>query len=51
MSSIIVLYFKNLAIVFIIMYLWIMVIKQNKRFYMKKKAYKLLEKSEKCIDI
>lgn len=51
MSSIIVLYFKNLAIVFIIMYLWIMVIKQNKRFYMKKKTYKLLEKSEKCIDI
>ena len=51
MSSIIVLYAKNLAIVFIIMYLWIMVIKQNKRFYMKKKAYKLLEKSEKCIDI
>ena len=51
MSSIIVLYFKNLAIVFIIMYLWIMVIKQNKRFYMKKKAYKLLGKSEKCIDI
>ena len=47
MSSIIVLYFKNLAIVFIIMYLWIMVIKQNKRFYMKKKAYKLLGKSEK----
>lgn len=51
MSSIIVLYAKNIAIVFIIMYLWIMVIKQNKRFYMKKKAYKLLEKSEKCIDI
>lgn len=51
MSSIIVLYAKNFAIVFIIMYLWIMVIKQNKRFYMKKKAYKLLEKSEKCIDI
>lgn len=51
MSSIIVLYFKNIAIVFIIMYLWIMVIKQNKRFYMKKKAYKLLGKSEKCIDI
>ena len=51
MSSIRVLYFKNIAIVFIIMYLWIMVIKQNKRFYMKKKAYKLLGKSEKCIDI
>ena len=30
MSSIIVLYFKNLAIVFIIMYLWIMVIQKKK---------------------
>lgn len=51
MSSIIVLYAKNIAIVFVLIYLWIMVIRQNKRFYMKKKAYKLLEKSEKCIDI
>ena len=45
MSSIIVLYAKNIAIVFVLIYLWIMVIRQNKRFYMKKKAYKLLEKS------
>ena len=51
MSSIIVLYAKNIAIVLVLIYLWIMVIRQNKRFYMKKKAYKLLEKSEKCIDI
>ena len=51
MSSIIVLYAKNIAIVFVLIYLWIMVIRQNKRFYMKKKAYKLLEKSDKSIDI
>ena len=46
MSSIIVLYAKNIAIVFVLIYLWIMVIRQNKRFYMKKKAYKLLKKWE-----
>lgn len=44
MSSIIVLYAKNIAIVFVLIYLWIMVIRQNKRLYMKKKAYKLLKK-------
>lgn len=51
MSSIIVLYAKNIATVFILIYLWIMVIRQNKRFSMKKKAYKLLGKSDKSIDI
>lgn len=50
-SSIIVLYIKNLAIIFILIYLWIMVIKQNKRFNIKKKAYKLLQKNDKYIDI
>lgn len=50
-SSIVILYIKNFAIIFILIYLWIMVIKQNKRFNIKKKAYKLLQKSDKYIDI
>lgn len=50
-SSIIVLYIKNFAIIFILIYLWIMVIKQNKRFKIKKQAYSMLEKNNKCIDI
>ena len=40
-----------LIALFVLIYLWVMVIRQNKRFYMKKKAYKLLEKSDKSIDI
>lgn len=50
-SSIVILYIKNFAIIFILIYLWIMVIKQNKRLNIKKKAYNMLQKNNKCIDI
>ena len=53
-SSIIILYLKNVAILFILMYLWIITIKENKRYMMKKNMYKILQtddKSSEYIDI
>lgn len=50
-SSIGVLYLKNLAIVFVLIYLWIIVIKENKKFNIKMKVYNALQKTDKCIDI
>lgn len=50
-SSVIILYIKNFSIIFIIVYLWIIVIKENKRFHMKKMMYDTIQKSNKCIDI
>lgn len=38
-GSIAVLYFKNIAIVLILLYLWHLVIRENKRFELKKKIY------------
>lgn len=37
-SSILILYLKNISILLIIVYLWIIVIKENKRFDLKKKV-------------
>ena len=42
-SSIAVLYLKNIAIVFILIYLWILVIKENKRYNLKKKMYNIMK--------
>ena len=50
-SSIAILYFKNISILFVLVYLWIVVLKENKRYYIKKKMYSLLQKTSKCIDI
>lgn len=49
-SSITILYLKNFAILFILIYLWIIMIKENKRYNMKQKVYKAVRKSGKCID-
>lgn len=49
-SSIAILYFKNLAILFVLVYLWIIVIKENKRYNIKKKMYNIVGKTSKCID-
>lgn len=38
-SSIAILYLKNIAILFVIIYLWLIIIKENKRYNMKKKVY------------
>lgn len=45
-SSIAILYLKNIAILFVIMYLWLIIIKENKRYNMKKKVYEVCHKSE-----
>lgn len=50
-SSIAILYFKNLAIFFILVYLWMIVIKENRKHSMKKKIYNVLQKTNESIDI
>ena len=49
-SSIAILYLKNFAILFILIYLWIIIIKENKIYNMKKKVYNAIQKNSKCID-
>lgn len=50
-SSIGILYLKNLSILFILTYLWIIVIKENRKYNIKLKVYNTLQKTNKCIDI
>lgn len=50
-SSIAILYLKNIAIVFILVYLWIIIIKENKKYRIKKMMYDVLQKNTKNIDI
>jgi len=41
-SSILILYFQNIAILFVDIYLWIIIIGENKRYNMKKKLYDIM---------
>ena len=50
-SSILILYLKNISVLFVIIYLWILVIKENKRFNLKRKINNIISKENKCIDI
>lgn len=50
-SSILILYLKNISILFVIIYLWILVIRENKRINLKKKINNIISKENKCIDI
>lgn len=50
-SSIAILYLKNLAIVFMLIYLWAIVIKENKKYHIKKMMYSAVRKTDKSIDI
>lgn len=45
-SSIIILYYKNIAILLVIIYLWILVYECNKEYNMKEKVYKMVEETE-----
>ena len=45
-SSIMILFLKNISILLVITYLWIIVINENKRFNLKLKAYNVLEKQK-----
>ena len=42
-ASIAIYYYKNIAILFIIVYLWILVINENRKLNFKKKIYKTME--------
>ena len=50
-SSIGILYLRNLSILFVLIYLWIIVINENKKYNIKVKVYNTLAKNDKCIDI
>lgn len=43
-ASIIVLYINNISIVFIIVYLWYLVVSENKKYFERIRIYKILEK-------
>lgn len=44
-SSIAILYLKNIAILFVIIYLWLITINENKRYNLKKRVYKACYRS------
>lgn len=50
-SSIAIYYYKNLAILFIIAYLWLMIFIENKRYNLKKRIYKIIENGWNIIDL
>lgn len=50
-SSIAIYYYKNLAILFIIAYLWCMIFIENKRYNLKKRIYKIIENGWNKIDL
>lgn len=50
LSSVGILYLKNLAILFVLIYLWIIVINENKKYNIKVKIHNALEKTNGCID-
>ncbi len=51
LSSVGILYLKNIAILFVLIYLWIIIMNENKKYNIKKKTYNILQKDEEYIDI
>ena len=47
LSSVLVLLWQNIGLVFVIAYLWLILIKENKRSQLHKKIYNTIEKNEK----
>lgn len=45
-ASIAIYYYKNIAILFIVTYLWMLLIKENKRYKISNRAYRILEMSK-----
>ncbi len=45
-SSIIILYLENIGILFLLLYLWIIVIKENRKYNLKKRMYEILQKKK-----
>jgi stage IV sporulation protein FB len=50
-SSVGILYFKNIAMVLVLIYLWIIVANENKKYYLKMNFYNAIQKTNKYIDI
>ncbi len=50
-ASITILYFENIAILFVTIYLWLIVTNENKKYNVKRKIYKIMQKNNECIDI
>lgn len=48
-GSIAILYLKNIAIPLILLYLWVVVIRENKRYQLKMNLYEMIEKQEKTM--
>ncbi|MBQ9298554.1 MAG: site-2 protease family protein [Clostridia bacterium] len=44
-GSIAIYYFKNIAILFMLMYLWALVIKENKRYFLKEKVERIIKQN------
>lgn len=44
-SSITIYYYKNIAILLVVIYLWALLIRENKKYEMKKRIYKIMENS------
>ena len=42
-ASIMIFYLKNISVIIIISYLWYLVIKENEKYYMKMRMYKIIE--------
>lgn len=50
-SSFLILYIKNICILFILIYLWVIVLNENKKYKFKQKIHDSLRKIDKSIDI
>ena len=48
-GSILIIYFKNISILLVIIYLWIIILKENKKFNQKQKIYDIIKKEKKII--
>lgn len=46
LTSIIILYYKNIALIFVISYLWILTIKNNKKYRLTKRIYDIIQKEK-----
>lgn len=50
-SSIAIYYYKNIAILFIVVYLWIIVLRENRNYKISNKAYRMIELNSKKLKV
>lgn len=51
LSSVLIIYFQNIAIFFAIMYLWAIMIKENKHYRIRKRAYDVIQKETNMVAV